>query len=243
MKKNVIGLVVLALAMVSPVFAAPKGKAPKMVAGRPMVIDYQGQATGSEIPAWVQAIADGSQKKVRKALDIGENDAVFILSNKGNDLDFLKTWTDQVDVRAEVASSIEQTVGQTVVSELDAKEATKQTKERAAKLYSSTMTNLTLNGLTKEAYYWIKTRTMKPGVKKIKTEADYTDEYTYYVVYSIKNSIYNLQLKKALDDVEDNDDQTVFLKSVLTEKLTQTILMPEATNVDFGDSKLEIFED
>ena len=243
MNKNVIGLVVLAFAMFSPAFAAKKGKAPKMVAGRPMVIDYQGQATGSEIPAWVQAITDGSQKKVRKALDIGAGDAIFILSNKGNDLDFLKTWTDQVDVRAEVASSIEQIVGQTVVSELEAKEASTQTKERVAKLYSSTMTNLTLNGLTKEAYYWIQTRTMKPGVKKIKSEADYTDEYTYYVVYSIKQSVYNLQLKKALDDVEDNDDQTVFLKSVLTEKLTQTILMPEATNVDFGDSDLEILED
>lgn len=243
MKKKLIISVVLGMSMLIPVFAAPKGKAPKMVAGRPMLIDYQGQATGSEIPAWVQAITDGSQKKVRKSLDIGENDAIFILSNKGNDLDFLKTWTDQVDVRAEVASSIEQTIGQTVISELDAKEASKQTKERAAKLYSSTMTNITLNGLTKEAYYWIKTRTLKPGVKKAKKETDYTDEYTYYVVYSIKQSVYNLQLKKALDDVEDNDDQTVFLKSVLTEKLTQTILMPEATNVDFGDSDLEILED
>lgn len=243
MRKNLICSVVLGMAMLVPAFAAPKGKAPKMVAGRPMVIDYQGQATGSEIPAWVQAITDGSQKKVRKSLDIGENDAIFILSNKGNDLDFLKTWTDQVDVRAEVASSIEQTIGQTVISELDAKEASKQTKERAAKLYSSTMTNITLNGLTKEAYYWIKTRTLKPGVKKAKKETDYTDEYTYYVVYSIKQSVYNLQLKKALDDVEDNDDQTVFLKSVLTEKLTQTILMPETTNVDFGDSDLEILED
>lgn len=243
MKKNVIGLLVLGLVLVSPVFAAPKGKAPKMNAGRPVVIDYQGQATGSEIPAWVQAVTEGAQRKIRKSLDIDADDAIFVLSNKGNDLDFLKTWTDQVDVRAEVASSIEQTVGQTVVAELDAKQTDKQSKERAAKLYSSSMTNLTLNGLTKEAYYWIKTRTLKPGVKKAKKESDYTDEYTYYVVYSIKKSLYNLQMKKAIDDVEDNDDQTVFLKSVLTEKLTQTILMPEATNVDFGDSDLEIIED
>lgn len=243
MKKNLIGLVVLGFALAAPAFSASKGKAPKMEAGRPVVIDYQGQSTGSEIPGWVQAISDGSQKKVRKSLDISEGDAIFILQNKGNDLDFLKTWTDQVDMRAEIASSIEQTVGQTVIAELDAKQKDKQTKERAAKLYSSTMTNLTLNGLTKEAYYWIKTRTLKPGVKKAKKESDYTDEYTYFVVYSIKESLYNLQLKKALDDVEDNDDQTVFLKSVLTEKLTQTILMPEASNLDFGDSDLEIIED
>lgn len=241
MKKLI--LVVLGLALVAPVFAAKKGKAPKITSERPVIIDYQGQATGSEIPAWVQAVSEGSQRKIRKSLDIGDEDAIFFLSNKGNDLDFLKTWTDQVDVRAEVASSLEQTVGQTVVSELEAKQTDKQTKERAARLYSSTMTNITLNGLTKEAFYWVKTRILKPGVKKAKTEADYIDEYTYYVVYSIKQNLYNLQLKKALDDVEDNDDQTVFLKSVLTEKLTQTILMPAATNFDFSGADVEIIDD
>ena len=129
MKKNLTKIMAIATLMALAkfsAFAAPKGKAPKMKAGTPVVIDYQGQALGSEIPAWVVAIGEGSQKKVRKSLDIDKEDAIFILQNKGNDLDFLKAWTDQIDVRAEVASSIEQTVAQSVIAELDAKDATQE---------------------------------------------------------------------------------------------------------------------
>ena len=45
MKKLI--LVVLGLAFVAPVFAAKKGKAPKITSERPVIIEYQGQATGS----------------------------------------------------------------------------------------------------------------------------------------------------------------------------------------------------
>ncbi|MBQ0050708.1 MAG: hypothetical protein KBT11_01435 [Treponema sp.] len=220
-----------------------KGNAPIMDEGTPVVIDYQGKALGSPIPAWVVAMGDGNQKKIRKSLELDNDTAIFALNSKGNDLDFLKTWTDQVDARAEVASSIEQTVGQTVQSELNAVQIDDQRKTKAAKLYSSTMTNLTLNGLQKEAAYWIKTRTPKPGVKKPATPADWTEEYTYYVVYTMGKDMYQLQLKKALDDVEDNDDQTIFLKSVLTEKLTQTIVTPEQTMVNYDNAKVEVVED
>ena len=233
---------VLALAQFSA-FAAPKGKAPKMKAGTPVVIDYQGQALGSEIPAWVVAIGEGSQKKVRKSLDIDKEDAIFILQNKGNALDFLKAWTDQIDVRAEVASSIEQTVAQTVIAELDAKDADEQTKTRAAKIYSTSMTNLTLNGLTKESYYWIKTRTIKPGVKKITSEADYTDEYTYYVVFTMNKKLYDLQLEAALKNVDDNDDQTQFLKETLSAKLSEAVVMPENKGFDYSGLKIEEIKD
>lgn len=242
MKKIIEIAALFALVQISA-FAAPKGKAPKMKAGVPVVIDYQGQALGSEIPAWVVAIGEGSQKKVRKSLDIEKEDAVFILQNKGNDLDFLKAWTDQIDVRAEVASSIEQTVAQTVVAELDAKDADEQTKTRAAKIYSTSMTNLTLNGLAKDSYYWIKTRTMKPGVKKIKTSADYTDEYTYYVVFTMNKSLYNLQLEAAIKNVDDNDDQTKFLKETLTAKLREAIVMPENKGIDFSGMSVEEIKD
>lgn len=245
MKKmsKVLGIAALSALVQFSAFAAPKGKAPKMKAGTPVVIDYQGQALGSEIPAWVVAIGEGSQKKVRKSLDIDKEDAVFILQNKGNDLDFLKAWTDQIDVRAEVASSIEQTVAQTVIAELDAKDADEQTKTRAAKIYSTSMTNLTLNGLAKDSYYWVKTRTMKPGVKKIKSEADYTDEYTYYVVFTINKALYDRQLEAAIKNVDDNDDQTQFLKETLSAKLKETIVMPKNSGFDFSGVKVEALND
>ena len=152
MKLSKIMAVNLLVMAASSLFAqnALKGKDAVMNTGIPEVIDYKGKALGSEIPAWVKAVSDGAIRKVYKSLeiDLGE-DKIFVLYNKGSDLDFLKTWTDQVDARAEVASAIEQTVAQTVQSELNATQTDVQTKERKAKIYSAAMTNLTLNGLMK----------------------------------------------------------------------------------------------
>ena len=211
-----------------------KGEEPVMNTGRPEVIDYQGLALGSAVPDWVIAIGDGSEKRVRKSLDIPNSKQIFILQNKGNDLDFLKAWTDQVDARAEIASSIEQTVAQTVQSEMEVRQADQQVKTKAAKIYSATMTNVTLNGLTKEDYYWIKTKTPKTDVKNPKLLTDYNIEYTYYVVYTLDKDLYERQIAQAMDDVQDNDDQTVFLKDVLSEKLMSTILLPEEEDISFA---------
>jgi hypothetical protein len=211
-----------------------KGEDPVMMTGTPEIIDYQGLALGSQIPDWVIAIGDGSQKKVRRSLDIPNSKQIFILQNKGNDLDFLKAWTDQVDARAEIASSVEQTIAQTVQSEMEVRQADTQQKEKAAKIYSATMTNVTLNGLSKEDYYWIKTRTPKVDVKNPKLATDYNYEYTYYVVYTLDKDLYERQIAQAMDDVQDNDDQTVFLKDVLSEKLMSTILLPETEDISFA---------
>lgn len=247
MRKNAFGVAVLSvLVLLSScgTSSSLKGEAPVMNAGRPEVIDYQGQALGSEIPAWVVAIGDGQTRKVIKSLGLDGNTTVFMLQNKGNDLDFLKTWTDQVDARAEVASSIEQTVGQTVQTELEAKQADEQTKSRAAKIYSSTITNIILNGLAKEASYWVKTRTLKAGLKKASSDSDYVVEYTYYVVYGIDSALYEQQIKKAMGDVQDNDDQTVFLKDLLTKKLTEKIQLPvDAESFSYGDAPVEEVSD
>ena len=109
-----------------------KGEEPVMNTGTPEVIDYQGLALGSAVPDWVIAIGDGSEKRVRKSLDIPNSKQVFILQNKGTDLDFLKAWTDQVDARAEIASSIEQTIAQTVQSEMEVRQTEEQQKVKAA---------------------------------------------------------------------------------------------------------------
>ncbi len=240
-------LVAMAVAAVCSLASAQslKGKDPVMNVGIPEVIDYKGKAMGSEIPGWVKAASDGAIRKVYRSLELDMNeDKIFILYNTGNDLDFLKVWTDQVDARAEVASSIEQTVAQTVESELTARHSDTQTKERKAKIYSASMTNLTLNGLMKEADYWIKTRTPKTDVKEAGKPSDYDIEYTYYVVFSIDKSRFDRQVSAAMDDVPDNDDQTKFLKEVLTKKLKESIITnKEPEVIDFKNAKVENVDD
>lgn len=243
-KKNILVMTLIG-SILSVASAQLKGKDPVMNIGTPEVIDYKGKALGSEVPGWVKAVSDGAIRKVYKSLEIDQSeDKIFVLFNKGNDLDFLKTWTDQVDARAEVSAAIEQTVAQTVESELKAIQADSQTKERKAKIYSASMTNLTLNGLMKEADYWVKTRTPKTDVKTPEKLSDYDIEYTYYVVFSINKKNFDRQMSAAMDDVPDNDDQTKFLKEVLTSKLKESIITnKEPVVVDFKNAKVEEIED
>jgi hypothetical protein len=127
---------------------------------------------------------------------------------------------------------------------LNATQTDVQTKERKAKIYSAAMTNLTLNGLMKEADYWIKTRTPKTDVQTAEKSSDYDIEYTYYVVFSINKYNFDRQLNAAMDDIPDNDDQTKFLKEVLTTKLKDSIISnkdPEV--VDFKNAKVEEIDD
>ncbi|MBO4532334.1 MAG: hypothetical protein J5726_01360 [Treponema sp.] len=219
-----------------------KGEDPVMMTGTPEIIDYQGLALGSQIPDWVIAIGDGSQKKVRRSLDIPNSKQIFILQNKGTDLDYVQIWTDQVDARAEIASSIEQTIAQTVQSEISVQDAGMQVDEKSAKIYSATMTNVTVNGLVKECYYWIKTRTPQIDSKNPKVVKDYKEEYTYYVVYTIDKDLYERQLKQAMDDVQDNDDQTQFLKEVLSDKLMSSIIV-SSTGIDPADNYVYTIDD
>lgn len=223
MKKIFVFLSIFALMATFAGAKSLKGKGPKMNTGKPEIVDYQGLALGSKIPAWVTAIGNGESKKVAKALDIDKNSQVFILYSVGDDLEFLKIWTDQVDARAEVVNSIEQTIAQTIQTELTLKQADEQTKQKAAKIYSAGLSNLTLNGLIKEASYWILTKSKKPTVKKAKKDSDYNFKYTYYVVFSIDKEYYNKQLESAMKDIDDIDDQTAFLKEVLSKKLKETI--------------------
>lgn len=211
-----------------------QGQTPVMATGTPEVIDYPGKALGTPVPDWVFAVDQGANKKIAKALGLDSKTKVFVVTNKGTDLDFLKTWSDQVDIKAEVASAIEQTVAQSVQAAFAGHDADTQTKERAYNIYSAAMTNLTLNGLQKEAHYWIKTRTLKTGKKKGFSDSDYDIEYTYYVVFGIDKESFEDQMLAAIADIEDNTNQSELLKSVLTEKLNETIMVKEGQVSDEG---------
>jgi len=217
-----------------------QGQTPVMATGTPEVIDYPGKALGTPVPEWVFAVDQGANKKIAKALGLDSHTKIFVVTNKGNDLDFLKTWSDQVDIRAEVSSAIEQTIAQSVQAAFEGTDADTQTKERAYSIYSASMTNLTLNGLQKEAHYWIKTRTPKAGVKKARKDADYNIEYTYYVVFGIDKKSFAEQMEAAIADVEDNTNQSELLKSVLTEKLNETIVVKEG---DASEDEYDYFSD
>lgn len=197
-------------------------------ADRPEIFDWQGQALGREPPKWVEAVIDGDKAAVKKEMKLDKDMQLFLVSRDGENLDFLKTWADQVDARGEVAASLKTTIAQTVQTELTAQNVDKETVQRKADLYSAQATNISLSGLQKINSYWINTRKLHTGLKKAQSDKDYDYKTTYMVVFGIDSDVYNRQLVAAMDDVEDNDESTAFLRDILTQKCQEALITTSA---------------
>lgn len=199
-----------------------EGTGVELSVNKPEIIDYKGQAFGSNIPGWVLDASDGNNKAVAKALGL-EGKKIWILQNDGKDLDMLKLWTDQIDGRSQIASGIEQTIADLITAEMSASEADEATKQQMVDEFSSRVTNLTLQGLDKERDYWTKTRTLKTGVKKAQSDDDYIYKYTYLVVFCMDEDLYAKQIDEAFADVGNNDDQSAMLREVVTAQLKEKL--------------------
>lgn len=227
MKKFMIVLAVLMAAVVLSSCTTTaddiEGTGVDLAVNKPEIIDYKGQAFGSDIPGWVLDASDGNNKAVAKALGLNGK-KVWILQNDGQDLDMLKLWTDQIDGRSQIASGIEQTIADLITAEMNASEADTATKQQMVDEFSSRVTNLTLQGLEKETDYWTKTRTLKTGVKaRNATEADYVYKFTYLVVFTMDEDLYENQIDAAFADVGNNDDQSAMLREVVTAQLKEKL--------------------
>ena len=193
------------------------------------MVDYQGKSMGGQVPKWAELAVAGEKKKVAKELDI-EDKQIFIIQKQDKDLDFLQIWTDNVDVRAEVANSFSQAVAQAADANLKATNANEQAnKERAVSLLTKTLSALEVNGLLKEAQFWTKTRNVADkyiGKKQgtIPSDQYYEFKYNYIVVFAMDKEIYQTQIEAALNGVEDNASETDLLKKALSTTLMEPLL-------------------
>lgn len=204
-----------------------------------VIVDRQGLAVGADIPAWVEAVAEGDKGTIMKKLKLDDDKQVFVFTANGPDLDFLKVWTDNVDVRAEVANSLSQAVAQSATATLQANQNADQANmNKALDQCTKALTALELNGLLKEAQYWMYLRRINPqyiGVKKTKKIPDseyYHWEYTYYVVFSMDKAIYQTQIEAALAGVEDNASETELLKKALSQNLMAPLVPAAAADAE-----------
>lgn len=197
---------VLALSMLAG--CATKGnKADKVVQleqvyNQPQVIDHKGVAFGLQQPAWVAEVIANStnQKAMAKALGL-DNDKIWVVYGTGPDLEFLRTWIDQVDARAEIAASIQQTIVDTVEAQYEGKKDGNAVENKAeAKRVSERAANVTVSGLEKAQDWWTKTRQLKLGGNKNEA-GDYEERYTYIVVYTMDMNQFKKQMNDSLDTV------------------------------------------
>lgn len=191
------------------------------------IVNRPGMALGTEIPKWVEAVLEGDNKSIAKSLKIDLNDSqIFVFSNQGNDLEFLKTWTDQVDVQRQVANSFSMAVGQSANAVFQGASGDENRRQQAIDQTVKALSALEINGLLKEAQYWIQFRKPKQGVKitKKSKESDFEYYYEYYVVFVMDRKNYDLQLDAALNGVENNTSETELLKKALSQNLRAPLI-------------------
>ena len=98
--------------------------------------------------------------------------------------------------------------------------------QRAIDQTVKALSAMEINGLLKDAQYWIQFKRPKQGVKvnKKSPESAFDYYYEYYVVFTMKRSIYDKQLDAALNGVEDNASETVLLKKALSANLREPLI-------------------
>ena len=193
MKKSTCFFAVVLVCGLAFIGCASKPKV-KDISGPTEILEHKGTAWGIPQPEWVGEVQGTSnQKTLQKALSIDKH--IWIVPKSGKNLDFIKTWADQVDARAEIAASIKQEIADFVGATMtgDADEV-----EEKIERYSARAEMVTLVGLNKETDWWSKTRT------RLDAKSDYTEQYNYFVVYSLDEDLYQKQIKNAFQDLNDD---------------------------------------
>ncbi|MCR5080003.1 MAG: hypothetical protein K6B17_01500 [Treponema sp.] len=184
------------------------------------LVDYQGAVLGAEIPNWVVQVAQGqySQTALKKEMPNLDKKKVFVAIGRGDNLDFVKQWTDLVDIEVEVGDAMQRIVGKRVEASMkgsstasgDNYDSTEMEKNIA--MYKKAVSAVELNGLEKVAGYWVL------------VQRDYANEsrrfYEYYSVWGIDEKKYEKQLAAAMSNVKDNTSEGQILKAAIIKDLT-----------------------
>jgi hypothetical protein len=163
--------------------------APKIkdISGPTEIIEHKGTAFGVAQPEWVGTVlATPNQKTLSKALGIDKH--IWVVSKSGENLDFIKTWADQVDARAEIGASIKQGISDFVGAHADGDDSD---IEETVKRYSARASTVMVSGLNKETDWWVLGRTRHQKKNEVESK------YTYLVVYSMDEDLYQKQIKNA----------------------------------------------
>jgi hypothetical protein len=201
-----------------------KGKSATVSTGKATIVDYQGAAFGSEIPQWVILISEGqySASTLAKVMPEMKDKKAFVTISQGDNLEFVKQWTDLVDIEVQVGDTMQRIVGKAVSAQetAKAKETGKEKDptevERELQMYKEAVSAVEVNGLEKVASYWVE--------KKVGEKKDAQDIFEYYAVWAMDQKAYESQLDAAMKNVKDNTSEGESLKKTLKEKLTGLVV-------------------
>ncbi|MCR5290455.1 MAG: hypothetical protein K6E51_10715 [Treponema sp.] len=197
------------------------------------LVDYQGATLGAQIPEWVMLVADGqySQAALAKAMPDLKGKKVFVTVGRGDSLQFVRNWTDLVDVEVQVGDTMQRVVTKGVQASMSAqaastgKEVDPTTVEQTLNMYKAAVSLVELNGLEKTASYWIENVTYEGDVQ-------IDDYFEYYAVWTMDEKRYESQLTAAMKTVQENTSEGQALKEMIKGKLQNVVASSNDESVE-----------
>ena len=202
-----------------------KAKDPKVATGKTEMLDWQGAEMGGEIPQWVIELANGNfgEKALARVMPDVEGKKTFVTIGYGDNLDFVRQWTDLVDVETEVASTLSRVAAKAVQASMTGNAATAgstrtdpTTVQQNMDMYRTSLTSVRFSGLEKTAQFW----TLSQRVKGKEVTAP---QYSYYAVWTIDKDLFQQQLDAAMANVADTSTEEKALKDMVRQKLANEL--------------------
>ncbi len=247
MKKNIIVSAFLVLAMLltscrttSVAGSGIKGKGARMASVKREIIAYQGDEFPGEIPEWVVLVAQGQYDAavLSKVMPGLEGKKVFVTIGQGDNYEFVKNWTDLVDVEVQVGDTMQRVVGKAVSAEMTGSRSSVGTESDPSEvnqkvaMYKQAVSTVELNGLEKTSSFWVL-------VRQYENKDTYKDFYEYYAVWTMDKKIFDTQLDAALKNVDNNNSESDTLRKALSGKLANTIICSDIDEVnDVADAAI-----
>jgi hypothetical protein len=232
MKKKVLsgftvwGFAALAMAalFVAACTGAPKGTGAGSGAPPPaqaktierVIVDYKGASIGSDIPAWVEAAIDNNYDAISR-LSRFSGRVPVVNYGSGQNLDMVRSWVNNFSIQAQVARQIANYVEANFGGEqLGSKDTTEN--RQFIKEVVATFSNVTINGLSQDLDYWVLLRTIDHS------KGTETEQYNYFVVYSIGEEELNYQIAQAMGRISAANQEQEELKVDVEAAMKQAAL-------------------
>lgn len=185
------------------------------------ILEHKGTAWGVAQPEWVGTVlTTPNQKTLKKALGLSDK-KIWVLTKNGTNLDFLQTWVDQVDARAEIAASIKQTIGDRIRASMAGTSADTDL-EKTIERESERLAVTSVAGLEKETDWWTRNRRLKDGLEKGEDSSDYITQYSYMVVYAMDEQLFTQQLSNGFKNIKDIDVSNELQESIKNDLVEQS---------------------
>jgi hypothetical protein len=160
-------------------------------ASGPEILDDKG-AKSVATPAWINAYLSGGNLAVEK-LDEYKDMYCFVISDEGQDTDFIVAWTASVDGPRQIASLIATTVADNVQARQSGTNGDGIEREMTGT--TETLSNASYNGVRKVADWW----------RFIRTRSTKEERYQAYVLYIGARKSLNDQIAANIQNIVDNN--------------------------------------